>query len=96
MGLDMQNVLFEGTLLGNKVILNEFVAFQELSTKLSTLDTRTGMICAISLCGFVNLSSMGMCIGGIGVLCPEKRGTISRLVFRSMIGGAIVSMVTLF
>lgn len=101
MGLDMQNVLFEGTLLGNKVILNEFVAFQELSTKLSTLDTRTGMICAISLCGFANLSSMGMCIG---VLCPEKRGTISRLVFRSMIGGAfvsitsalIVSMVTLF
>lgn len=104
MGLDMQNVLFEGTLLGNKIILNEFVAFQELSTKLSTLDTRTGMICAISLCGFANLSSMGMCIGGIGVLCPEKRGTISRLVFRSMIGGAfvsitsalIVSMVTLF
>lgn len=73
MGLDMQNVLFEGTLLGNKVILNEFVAFQELSTKLSTLDTRTGMICAISLCGFANLSSMGMCIGGIGVLCPEKK-----------------------
>lgn len=104
MGLDTQNVLFEGTLLGNKVILNEFVAFQELSTKLSTLDPRTGMICAISLCGFANLSSMGMCIGGIGVLCPEKRGTISRLVFRSMIGGAfvsitsalIVSMVTLF
>lgn len=104
MGLDMQNVLFEGTLLGNKIILNEFVAFQELSTKLSTLDTRTEMICAISLCGFANLSSMGMCIGGIGVLCPEKRGTISRLVFRSMIGGAfvsitsalIVSMVTLF
>lgn len=72
MGLDTQNVLFEGTLLGNKVILNEFVAFQELSTKLSTLDPRTGMICAISLCGFANLSSMGMCIGGIGVLCPEK------------------------
>lgn len=104
MGLDMQNVLFEGSLLGNKIILNEFVAFQELSTKLNTLDPRTGMICAISLCGFANLSSMGMCIGGIGVLCPEKRGTISRLVFRSMIGGAfvsitsalIISIVTLF
>lgn len=104
MGLDAHNVLFEGSLLGNKVILNEFVAFQELSTKLNVLDPRTGMICAISLCGFANLSSMGMCIGGIGVLCPEKRGTISRLVFRSMIGGAfvsitsalIISMVTLF
>lgn len=104
LGLDGQNVLFEGSLLGNKLILNEFVAFQDLGAKLSALDPRTGMICAISLCGFANLSSMGMCIGGIGVLCPEKRGTISRLVFRSMIAGVfvslmsalIVSMVTLF
>ncbi len=53
-----------------------------------------GMICAISLCGFANLSSMGMCVGGIGVLCPEKRGTISRLVFKSMIGGVFVSIMS--
>jgi len=53
-----------------------------------------GMICAISLCGFANLSSMGMCVGGIGVLCPEKLGTISRLVFKSMIGGGFVSIMS--
>lgn len=104
LGLDGNNILMEGSLLGNKFILNEFVAFQDLGTKLATLDERTSMICAISLCGFANLSSMGMCIGGIGVLCPEKRGTISRLVFKSTISGVfvsimsalIVSIVTLF
>lgn len=104
LGLDTGDILMEGSLLGNKLILNEFVAFQDLGSRLSSMDARTGMICAISLCGFANLSSMGMCIGGIGVLCSEKRGTISRLVFKSMISGVfvsimsalIVSIVTLF
>ncbi|MCI9078607.1 MAG: NupC/NupG family nucleoside CNT transporter [Lachnospiraceae bacterium] len=94
LGLDGSNILMEGSLLGNKLILNEFVAFQDLGANLSSLDARTGMICAISLCGFANLSSMGMCIGGIGVLCPEKRGTISRLVFKSMISGVFVSIMS--
>lgn len=94
LGLDGSNILMEGSLLGNKLILNEFVAFQDLGNTLGSLDARTGMICAISLCGFANLSSMGMCIGGIGVLCPEKRGTISRLVFKSMISGVFVSIMS--
>lgn len=94
LGLDTKDILMEGSLLGNKLILNEFVAFQDLGANLSNLDARTGMICAISLCGFANLSSMGMCIGGIGVLCPEKRGTISRLVFKSMISGVFVSIMS--
>lgn len=94
MGLDGKDILYEGSLLGNKFILNEFVAFQDLGSKLSTLDARTGMICAISLCGFANLSSMGMCIGGIGVLCPQKRGTISRLILRATISGVFVSIMS--
>ena len=94
LGLDGNNILMEGSLLGNKLILNEFVALQDLGNTLGSLDARTGMICAISLCGFANLSSMGMCIGGIGVLCPEKRGTISRLVFKSMISGVFVSIMS--
>lgn len=94
MGLDKSQILMEGSLLGNKLILNEFIAFGELAGRLGDLDPRTGMVCAISLCGFANLSSMGMCVGGIGVLCPEKRGTISRLVFKSMIGGVFVSIMS--
>ena len=94
MGLDSSNVLMEGSLLGNKLIVNEFVAFQDLGTILNTLDTRTGMICAISLCGFANLSSLGICVSGIAVLCPEKKSTLSRLVFRAMLGGVFASMLS--
>ena len=94
LGLIGKEILLEGTLLGNKLILNEFIAFGELSNHLGELDARTGMICAISLCGFANLSSMGICIGSIGVLCPEKRSVISRLVFPAMIGGFFVSILS--
>lgn len=94
LGLDGNQILMEGSLLGNKLILNEFIAFGDLAARLGDLEPRVGMVCAISLCGFANLSSMGMCVGGIGVLCPKKRGTISRLVFRSMIGGVLVSIMS--
>jgi len=94
MGLDGGNVLMEGSLLGNKLIVNEFVAFQDLGAILDSLDARTGMICAISLCGFANLSSLGICVSGIAVLCPEKKSTLSRLVFRAMLGGIFVSMLS--
>lgn len=94
LGLDGKNILMEGSLLGDKLILNEFIAYEELAGQLHQLDPRTGLICAISLCGFANLSSMGICVGSIGVLCPEKRATISRLVFRSMVGGFLVSILS--
>lgn len=94
MGLNGSDVLMEGSLLGNKLIVNEFVAFQDLGAILNTLDTRTGMICAISLCGFANLSSLGICVSGIAVLCPEKKSTLSRLVFKAMLGGIFVSMLS--
>lgn len=92
MGLEGSDILMEGALLGNKLILNEFIAFGDLAGKLADLDPRTALVCTISLCGFANISSMGMCIGGIGVLAPEKRGTISRLIFKAMLGGVFVSI----
>ena len=92
MGLEGKEILVEGSLLGNKMILNEFVAFQNLSTVLMDLNARTGMICAISLCGFANLSSLGICVSGIAVLCPEKKHVLSHLVFKAMLGGGLVSI----
>ena len=74
MGFDTVTAMQEGTLLGQKLALNEFVAFGTLGAYISTLDSRTAMMCAISLAGFANVSSMGICIGGIGALCPEKKG----------------------
>lgn len=94
MGLDANDILMEGSFLGNKLIVNEFVAFQDLGAILSSLDTRTGMICSISLCGFANLSSLGICVSGIAVLCPEKKSTLSRLVFKAMLGGVFVSLLS--
>ncbi|MCX4268794.1 MAG: NupC/NupG family nucleoside CNT transporter [Lachnospiraceae bacterium] len=94
MGLDTSEILMEGSLLGNKLIINEFIAFQDLGAILSELDTRTGMICSISLCGFANLSSLGICVSGIAVLCPEKKSTLSRLVLKAMLGGVFVSILS--
>lgn len=94
LGLEGEQILMEGSLLGNKLIINEFIAFQELGGILDTLDPRTGMIAAISLCGFANLSSLGVCVSGIAVLCPEKKSTLSRLVFRAMLGGVLVSLLS--
>lgn len=92
MGFEGSDVLMEGTLLGSKLILNEFIAFGDLAGKLASLDARISLVATISLCGFANISSMGMCIGGIGVLCPEKRGVISKLIVRATIAGVFVSI----
>ncbi len=94
MGLDAENILQEGMLLGQKLALNEFVAFGNLGTFIESLDPRFAMIASISIAGFANVSSMGICVGGIGVLCPEKRGTLSRLVLRAMLGGMLVSILS--
>ena len=94
MGLDGNEILMEGTWLGNKLILNEFVAFQDLGSVIQELDFRTSMICSISLCGFANISSLGICVSGIAVLCPEKKSTLSRLALKAMIGGVFVSILS--
>lgn len=92
MGLNGDDILLAGQLLGSKLVLNEFVAFQSLGQIIQTLGDRTALLLSISLAGFANISSMGICIAGIAALCPEKRGVLSRLVFKAMIGGFAVSV----
>lgn len=94
MGFDTVNAMKEGTLLGQKIALNEFVAFGTLGTYIGTLDSRTAMMCAVSLAGFANVGSMGICVGGIGALCPEKKGILSRIVVRAMLGGMLLSVLS--
>ncbi|MBS6025233.1 MAG: NupC/NupG family nucleoside CNT transporter [Paeniclostridium sordellii] len=94
MGIPKESVLTAGQLLGSKLALNEFVAFGELGPMLPHLDYRTGLMMAISLTGFANISSMGICISGISVFCPEKRGQLAELAFRGMIGGFCVSVLS--
>ena len=94
MGLDMNGVTLAGQLLGSKLVLNEFVAFGQLGEVIKNLDPRTALMLSVSLCGFANISSMGICISGISVFCPEKRNQLSKLAFRGMIGGFIVSLLS--
>ena len=94
LGLDGKDALMEGTLLGQKMIMNEFVAFGDLGEVINSLDTRTAMVASISLAGFANVSSLGICVSGIAVLCPQKKSTLSRLVVRAMLGGMLVSILS--
>ncbi|WP_195986456.1 nucleoside transporter C-terminal domain-containing protein [Clostridium sp. D53t1_180928_C8] len=94
MGLDGKEVLTAGQMLGTKIALNEFVAFEALGKILNELSYRTGLIITISLCGFANISSMGVCISGISALCPEKKNTLAKLAFKAMIGGFTVSVLS--
>ena len=91
-GFEGADIMTAGTLLGQKLILNEFIAFGNLAPIFESLDARTALVATISLCGFANISSMGMCIGGIGVLCPDKRGVISKLIVKATIAGVFVSI----
>ena len=93
-----------GSLLGTKVAVNEFVAFNDLRAILSPAESevgaatfehvRTGKMAAYALCGFANFASIGIQIGGIGALVPERRLDLSRLALRAMLGGAFASWMT--
>lgn len=94
MGLEGKEVFTAGELLGSKLILNEFVAFGKLGPMLSAMSERTGLMLAVSLAGFANVSSIGICISGISVLCPEKRPVLAKLALRAMITGFCVSLLS--
>lgn len=94
MGLEGDNIFYAGELLGFKLVLNEFVAFQNLGQRIASLDYRTGLMLTVAMAGFANISSMGICISGISILCPEKRNVLARLAFKAMIGGFTVSLLS--
>ncbi len=96
MGISVEDVGKVGTLLGKKMVLNEFVAYQDLGIKLQEtngawLSERSRVIVSYALCGFANFGSIGIQIGGYGGLAPERRGDLSRLGFRAMIGGTLAT-----
>ena len=94
LGFEGEEIMLAGKMLGDKLILNEFIAYGTLGAQMNagTISETSALIATISLAGFANLSSMGMCVGGIGVLCPEKRPIISKLVFKAMLAGVFVSI----
>jgi concentrative nucleoside transporter, CNT family len=83
-----------GNLLGTRMVLNELVAFSMLGPQKAVLDPRSFTIATFALCGFANLSSIGIQIGGIGALAPNKRGELARLGFRAMLAGTMANMMS--
>jgi len=96
MGVPKHDVFEVANLLGTKIAVNEFVAYAKLAPMIKTaaLSSKAQMIATYMLCGFANFSSIGIQIGGISALAPERRGDLSRLGLRAMCGGAIVSCLT--
>ncbi|AYE34460.1 NupC/NupG family nucleoside CNT transporter [Clostridium septicum] len=96
MGVPTQDISVAGSLLGQKIILNEFVAYSELSNYIvaGTLHEKTVMMLTYALCGFANFSSIAIQIAGIGGLAPEKKKTIASLGFKSLLGGVLATCLT--
>jgi CNT family concentrative nucleoside transporter len=83
-----------GNLLGTRMALNELVAFSMLGVQKAALDPRSFTIATFALCGFANLSSIGIQIGGIGALAPNKRGELARLGVRAMLAGTMANLMS--
>ena len=83
-----------GNLLGTRMVLNELVAFGFLGQMKAVLDPRSFTIATFALCGFANFSSIGIQIGGIGALAPNKRGELARLGIRAMLAGTMANLMS--
>lgn len=96
MGVPGADVKSVGHLLGIKIAVNEFVAYSELGPliKSGALSEKAGIMATFMLCGFANFSSIGISIGGLSALAPERRSDLARLGLKTMIGGAVVSCLT--
>ena len=92
MGVPSADISNVATLLGQKLTINEFVAFQSLTTKAVPVVTEKGLlILSIAICGFANFSSVGMQIGGIGALAPERRTDLAKLGLKALLCGTLAS-----
>ena len=81
-------------MLGTRLILNEFVAFIDLGKIRATLDPKSFTIATYALCGFANLSSIAIQIGGIGALAPSRKSDLARLGFRSVAAGTLANFMS--
>lgn len=94
MGVPWGDAFRVGDLLGTKLVLNELVAYVNLGQIQDGLQPRSVLIATFALCGFANISSVGIIIGGIGGLAPERRSDLARLGWRALFGGFIATCIT--
>lgn len=95
-GVDWSETLQVGSLLGKKIVVNEFVAYLDLAEmkQQNLLNSKSLVISTFALCGFANFSSIAIQIGGIGGMAPERQGDISKLGMRALLGGTLATLLT--
>jgi CNT family concentrative nucleoside transporter len=93
LGVDLKDVSTVASLIGMKTVLNEFVAFMELSG-VDTLSERSRALTTYALCGFANFASVAIQIGGISSLEPSLRPRLSSLGLRALVGGTVAALMT--
>lgn len=93
-GIPWKDAMQVGNLLGTRMVINELVAFGNLGQIKNIIDPRSFTIATFALCGFANFSSIGIQIGGISALAPNKRGELAKLGFRAMIAGTMANLMS--
>jgi CNT family concentrative nucleoside transporter len=91
MGVPWREAPFVGELIGTKTVLNEFIAYQTLTSHVDPLSPRSVRIASFALCGFANFGSLAIVLGGIGGMAPERRGDLARLGVRSIVAGTLAT-----
>ena len=96
MGIPWEEAGTVGTLLGQKLIVTEFIAYVEMTklTAADALSARSELIATYALCGFANLGSIGIQIGGIGAIAPTRKQDLAKLGLRAVLGGSLATCMT--
>ena len=93
-GVPAKDCLIVGQVLGERIVLNEFIGYLSLSKHAAELEPRSVTLATYALCGFANFSSIAIQIGGIGSLAPERRSDLARIGLRAMVGGVLACYLT--
>ncbi|MER1986048.1 MAG: NupC/NupG family nucleoside CNT transporter [Solibacillus sp.] len=93
-GVPWDEAVRAGSFIGQKLILNEFVAYSNFGPVIGEFSDKTAIIISFALCGFANLSSMGILIGGLGGMAPDKRGMIASLAVKAVVAGTLASLLS--
>lgn len=93
-GVPWSEALAAGSFIGQKIVLNEFVAYASFAPEIPELTDKTVAVVSFALCGFANLSSMAILLGGLGGLAPDRRSDIARLGLRAVLAGSLASLLS--
>ena len=93
-GVPWSEAVTAGGFIGQKLVLNEFVAYASFAPEIPSLSPKTVIVVSFALCGFANLSSLAILLGGLGSLAPSRRPDIARLGIRAVAAGMLASLLS--